>query len=211
MIVGTSADELARAISALRRGQIVAIPTDTVYGLAVDPSVPGATASLFALKRRPATSDLPVLVAGLSQAESLVAPGAIDEREPAGRVVRRLWPGPLTIVLGRASGLGWELGERSTTIGLRCPDDDVVRALCGAVGPLAVTSANEHGEAPLCDATSVSEVFGVSLLVVDGGRRGAPPSTVVDLSSSEPHVLRHGVISAADVRRAMGDGAEVQP
>ena len=188
-------------VEALRSGAVVAVPTDTVYGLAVDPSLPGATDRLFQLKGRPAGLALPVLVAALEQATGLAAPAAMGSA--ARRLAGRFWPGALTLVVTRRPGLEWELGGDPATIGLRCPAADVARALCAAVGPLAVTSANRHGGAPACTAAEVEAMFGVELPVVDGGRCQAPVSTVVDTTTEPPRCLRHGGVAWDDVLAAL--------
>src|ERR1700722_12928346 len=108
---------MAAAVDALRAGLVVAIPTDTVYGLAVDPSAPGATDLLFAVKARPNSVETPILVSGEEQAEAVVAPGAWTAR--VRHLTRRWWPGPLTIVVERRGDLSWALGGDATTIGLR--------------------------------------------------------------------------------------------
>ena len=139
--------DLAAAIAALRAGAVVAIPTDTVYGLAVDPSCPGSTDALFALKSRPPSLDLPVLVGSIEQAEMLAGPEGLPAS--ARRLADAFWPGALTIVVPRRRGLDWVLGVHTDTIGLRIPDHTSARALCSEVGALATTSANVHGEAPV--------------------------------------------------------------
>jgi tRNA threonylcarbamoyl adenosine modification protein (Sua5/YciO/YrdC/YwlC family) len=185
-------DDLREAIAALRAGAIVAIPTDTVYGLAVDPSHPRATKALFSLKRRPQDVDLPVLVAGIDQAARLVEPPGLSP--PAQRLATAFWPGPLTIVVPRRKDLHWALGPRSTTIGLRCPQNSAAQRLCELVGPLAVTSANLHGEPPCTDAPAVKALF-ASVVVVDGGEScGGTPSTVVDVTGSNVRCLREGAL-----------------
>jgi L-threonylcarbamoyladenylate synthase len=173
---------------ALRRGEVVVIPTDTVYGLAVDPTVPGATQRLFDLKGRGRDVPIAVLVADATQAWALAA-------EPVPRRALELtaehWPGALTIVVARAAGWDADLGDDDTTIGLRCPDRDDVRAWCRAVGPLATTSANRHGEPPAVDFEPTAALAAVR---VDGGRLSGQPSTVVDCTVDPPRVLREGAV-----------------
>lgn len=202
---GSHPADLERAVRALMAGQVVAIPTDTVYGLAVDPCRAGAMGALLELKGRPAAQAVAVLVADLDQAQSLAA----DEQRaglPARgrRLAERFWPGALTLVVARRPGLGWDLGGDESTIGLRCPADDKARKLCAMVGPLATTSANRHGEAPLHTAAAVEEAFGTGLVVVDGGRCDAAPSTVVDLTGETMRLLRLGGISFDEVLAAAG-------
>lgn len=190
-----------RAVAALAAGAVVGVPTDTVYGLAADPTRPGATAALFALKRRPETFELPVLVAGMDQADALAARGLPPL---AGALAEALWPGALTIVVERRPGLGLELGGDGRSIGLRCPAHDGVLALCRAVGPLATTSANVHGAAPCTCAEEVRRVFGDGVaVVVDGGRCDAPASTVVDVTGGQVRRLRPGAVSWTAVERVV--------
>jgi L-threonylcarbamoyladenylate synthase len=190
------------AVAALGAGAVVAIPTDTVYGLAVDPSCPGATEALFALKDRPESFDLPVLVGSIDRAEALAGPEGLSPT--ARRLAQAFWPGPLTIVVPRRPGLQWSLGSHAQTIGLRVPDHAVARALCDEVGSLATTSANVHGAAPCTDADEVRRTFGGGVVVVDGGHCAGAPSTVVSVVDSAPRCLRLGALSWEDVRAAAG-------
>lgn len=194
---------LGAAVAALRAGLVVAIPTDTVYGIAADPFHPGATARIFAAKGRPEAVVLPVLVAGMDQALELVEgfPGV------ARALAERFWPGPLTLVLRRRPEVALELGGEVTdlagsgaTIGLRWPDHPVPEALCQAVGPLATTSANLHGRAPATTAADVIGQLGGSVAaVVDGGRCDGAPSTVVDCTGPDVRLIREGRIPWAEV------------
>ncbi|MGD1011523.1 MAG: L-threonylcarbamoyladenylate synthase [Acidimicrobiales bacterium] len=180
---------------ALRAGQVVGVPTDTVYGLAVDPRLPGVVNKLFALKGRPIGIPLPVLVADPAELVDLATV------EPAvGRLVARYWPGPLTLVLPRRAGIDFELGGRPETIGVRCPSQTLLRELLRRTGPLAVTSANRHGEPPLCTAEEVRERFGVDVAhVLDGGICDDRPSTVVDASGAQVRCLRQGSLLFAEI------------
>ncbi len=199
---GWTGDEVAldQAVAALRAGKVVAIPTDTVYGLAVDPGCGGATGLLFALKRRPPALELPVLVSGVAQAEALAGPAGLPP--VAHRLAGRFWPGSLTIVVPRRSGLGWALGGDDGTIGVRCPAHAVARRLCERVGPLATTSANRHGEPPITTAAALAEEFGDQVTeIVDGGLCDATPSTVVDVSGDEVRCLRDGSVPWDQIRR----------
>jgi tRNA threonylcarbamoyl adenosine modification protein (Sua5/YciO/YrdC/YwlC family) len=190
------AHAIARAVEALRAGDVVAIPTDTVYGLAVDPNHPGATARLFAVKGRPRGVDLPVLVADEDQALRLAG-----EVSPlARRLMARWWPGPLTLVVARRPDLGMDLGERHDTIGVRCPDHPVPRGICAALGPIATSSANRHGQPPLTTAEAVVASLGDTVdLVLDGGPCERPPSTVVEVIGTPPRLLRAGALAWADM------------
>ena len=184
------------AAAALAAGRIVAVPTDTVYGLAADPFRTGAVDRLFSVKRRPRHVELPVLVADEEAALSL----ADAVPDVARRLMAAFWPGALTVVLPRRPGLAADLGSDEATVGVRCPDHPVPLALCRAVGPLATTSANLHGEATPSTAVALAELFGDSVTVVlDAGPLEGSPSTVVDCTGVEPKLLREGRIPWADV------------
>lgn len=192
-----SAAAVAEAVRVLSEGRPVGIPTDTVYGLAVDPFRPGATDRVFAAKRRPRERNLPVLVADVAQALALAGPvpdGAVS-------LMGRFWPGALTIVVRARPGLGADLGDDDATVGVRCPANTVARALCAAAGPLATTSANVHGGAPLVTAAEVAAAFGEAVpVVLDGGACTGLPSTVVDCTTAEPRLLRRGGVDWDEVR-----------
>jgi tRNA threonylcarbamoyl adenosine modification protein (Sua5/YciO/YrdC/YwlC family) len=193
--------DLAAAIAALGEGLPVVLPTDTVYGVAVDATRPGATGRLFALKERPTDVALPVLVADVEQAFSLAA----DVPDAARRLAERFWPGGLTLVLRRAPGATFDLGGADdATIGVRVPDHDVPRHLAHAVGPLATTSANRHGQPTPETAAEAADALGEGVAaVVDGGRCAGAPSTVVDCTGRAPRILREGRIPAGDIAAAL--------
>ena len=188
-------------VTALEAGGIVAIPTDTVYGLACDPRYPGATDALFALKNRPSTLELPVLVADVGQADALAGPDGLPAL--ARRLAGAFWPGSLTIVVPRREGVDWDLGGDGRTIGLRCPAHPFVRRLCERVGPLATTSANRHGQPPITTAVALAREFGDAVAaVVDGGVCDALPSTVVAVSGAELRCLRVGAVAWDEIEKA---------
>jgi L-threonylcarbamoyladenylate synthase len=195
-LLATAADDpegavVAEAAAALEAGEVVGIPTDTVYGLAVDPWRPGASARVFAIKHRPRHIVLPVLVGGEDQALGLAtAVGAA-----ARRLMAAWWPGPLTIVVRRRPGLGIDLGAETETIGLRCAAHAVPRALTALVGPLATTSANEHGQPPVTAASQLAATLSGVALVIDTGDCVGAPSTVVDCTHDAPRLLRAGAVS----------------
>jgi len=170
------------AIQRLKQGEVVALPTDTVYGVA---AIVSATAALFELKQRPPEVALPVLIADPVDAVQYVT-------FPAELAAR--WPGALTIVGPRtAASHDWDLGGNAETIGIRCPDDDQMRRICRAVGPLVTTSANKHGQPPCTTAAEVIASLG-DIPVLDGGPRDGQPSTVVDATRTPLRVLRQGAI-----------------
>jgi L-threonylcarbamoyladenylate synthase len=188
------------AAAILRAGGIAGVPTDTVYGLAADPFRAGATDRLFKVKRRPRTFELPVLVADVDQALTLAAAVPVA----AARLMERFWPGPLTVVLPRRPDLNADLGSDDATIGVRCPNHPVPLALCRAVGPMATTSANRHGEEPLTTALELAQRLGPSVeVVLDCGPCCGSPSTVVDCTGGDPHLIRHGRLSWEAVLAAL--------
>ena len=191
---------IEEAVRLLRAGEVVAVPTDTVYGVAVDPFQPGAADRLFVAKERPKDVALPVLVAAAGDLAPLVE-GEVDVF--ARRLIDRFWPGALTIVLPRKASLcDLDLGGDPTTIGVRCPDHRLVRELCREVGPLATTSANRHREPTPPDAQGVAEALGDGVaLVLDGGVCEGEPSTVVSVLDDEVTILREARIPAADLLR----------
>jgi L-threonylcarbamoyladenylate synthase len=187
------------AADALRAGLVIAIPTDTVYGVAAAISVPGATAALFAAKGRPDTVELPVLVAGAADAAALAELGPAAEA-----LIDRFWPGALTVVVRRRPGVRAELGGDPANIGLRASAHPVARALTAAVGPLATTSANRHRQPTPATAAGVEAELGPSIaLVLDGGRCEGLSSTVVDVTGPSPRLLREGRIAWTDVLQAV--------
>ena len=201
MVVVPAEQAMDLAVEALREGRPVVLPTDTVYGVAVQPWAPGATGRLFAVKERPTTAALPVLVASMAQAEELAA-----ELPPtAVALAEAFWPGGLTLVVARRAGLAIDLGGADgATIGLRLPDHPVPVALAERVGPLAATSANRHGRPTPATAAEVgAELRGAVELVVDGGRCEGAASTVVACTPGGWSILREGRIPAADVHATL--------
>jgi L-threonylcarbamoyladenylate synthase len=192
---------LTLATRALRAGRVVAVPTDTVYGLAVDPLQPEAVRRLFAMKDRPAEVAVPLLVEGWDQV-SVVA-GPLDG--PVLHLAERYWPGPVTLVVRRRPSFTADLGGPPSgreTVGVRWPDHPVIRSLCRELGPLAVTSANRHGALPASRPEQVEREFGAEAdlaVVVDGGVCGGPPSTVVGCLGTEIRCLREGAIAWSEV------------
>lgn len=193
---------LAAAIAALRAGGIVAIPTDTVYGIAVDLDTAGGIERLFAVKDRPPEKAIAVLVDGLDQVAGLV------DLSPAARILANTgWPGGLTLVLALrpAAHLPAALTGGAATLGVRVPDHSVARRLARRLGPLPTTSANRSGEPDSLDAAAVAATIGASIdLIVDGGRvPGQLASTVVDCVGPRPRLLRVGAIAPAILAEAL--------
>ena len=186
MIVPTD-EAFNMTMAALRRGTIVVIPTDTVYGLAARADDADAMERLFAVKGRDGTKSIAVLVGDLGQARRLTTHG-LDR-------FAQFWPGPLTVVVPRAADAELYLGGDESTIGIRCPDDDFVRRLALEVGPIAASSANESGAETPATAREIAALFPTVSLVVDGGPRHGLASTVVDATVDPPTVLRVGALT----------------
>ena len=190
------------AIAELRAGGLVAMPTDTVYGMGVALDAPDGLARLFAAKDRPLDKAIVLLCADLEQATTV---GVLS---PAARVLaERFWPGGLTLVLAQVPGaaLPAVLTGGAATIGVRVPDHDCPRGLARELGPLPVTSANLSGQPDARDAAAVVAQLGNRIdLILDGGAtRGGKPSTVVDCSGDEQRILRAGAISAEAIEAAL--------
>ncbi|HEY2814954.1 MAG TPA: L-threonylcarbamoyladenylate synthase [Acidimicrobiales bacterium] len=176
-----SPSAIETAERALQAGKVIVLPTDTVYGLAALPGIEAAVDRLYLLKGRPEAVPIAVLVGSPEQVESIAGP-LLPE---ATRLMAALWPGPLTVVVPRRDGLG--------TIGVRCPDHDFVRSLANRVGPIAVTSANRHGEpTPATAMDAATSLDGEVELVVVGGPCGGMASTVVDGTDADLPILRQG-------------------
>ena len=186
---------------ALASGLVVALPTDTVYVLAVDPFVPGAADRLFEIVERSREQDLPVLVASVWQALNL----ATAVPDTSRKLMDRCWPGPLTVVLPRDPEVAADLGDDDVTIGVRMPDHPVPAALCRDIGPLAVATASALGEPDFETADEVAEEFDEDEVpvVLDGGRCAGLPSTVVDGTGEDLHLIREGRLPWATIQEAI--------
>jgi L-threonylcarbamoyladenylate synthase len=196
------------AIRVLRAGGVVAVPTDTVYGIAVALETPGGIERLFAAKRRPPDKAIALLLADVEQASAI---GELTP--PAQALARAFWPGGLTLVVPRRADVplpaaltGGELAPGAIpTVGLRVPDHAAPRARARALGPLPATSANRSGEPELRDADAIEADLGDALeLILDGGpAAGGPASTVVDCTGPEPVIRREGAIAAERIEEAL--------
>ncbi len=187
------------AVSCLRRGSVVAVPTDTVYGLAASLERPDAVATLFQLKRRPTSVALPVLVGSRDVIDAL----GVSWPEKARQLSDALWPGALTIVVPVDPRLAARVGGAGS-IGFRVPNDELLLDVLEQCGALAVSSANEHGEPPCHSAEEVLRAFGSNGLldaVLDGGARGGNVSTVVEVAGDSWRILRSGAISDEEIER----------
>jgi L-threonylcarbamoyladenylate synthase len=188
----------AEAIAVLRAGGIVALPTDTVYGIAVALSTPGGIERLFGVKRRPPDKGIMLLLDDTAQADRA---GTMTPAATA--LAAAAWPGGLTVVVPQRPDVPWPavLTGGAATIGLRVPDHAAPRALARGVGPLPTTSANLSGDPAADDAAGIIAQLGDAIeLVLDGGpARSGPASTVVDCTAERPIILRVGAVPATEV------------
>jgi L-threonylcarbamoyladenylate synthase len=186
------------AVRRLKSGGVVAVPTDTVYGLAASLDHPMAVQRLFEIKRRPTTTALPILVDSRDSIERL----GVNWPARAKRLSDRFWPGALTIVVAVPHELAALVGSTSDTAGFRIPNHQLVRDVLIDVGPLAVSSANEHGAQPCRRVGDVLDVFaGRDDLdgVLDGAEGRGEVSTVVEVDGHSWRVLRQGALSAEEL------------
>lgn len=180
------------ATELINQGHVIAVPTDTVYGLVCRLDSEKGIQRIYELKRRPESIALPVLVGSLYQAQELV-----EDFSRAKNLTEKFWPGALTVILKRKTQFRHvNLGGDSQTIGLRLPSSVFVRELSINCGPLASTSANMHKQPTFEYAKAIREAFPEELLplVVDGGYLSGQPSTVVDLTGEIPKIIRQGAL-----------------
>lgn len=188
-------------------GGIVAMPTDTVYGLVALAADDEAVARLYALKGRPGDQPLPLFVASIDQARRVAA-----FTTPAESLARAFWPGALTIVMRRLDGYRTLAVAGGNTLGMRVPNDAVLRDLCNRVGPLTGTSANLSGAAPARSAADARASLGdgVSLVVEGNVRDDAEPSTVVDCTGARHvRIVRTGAVTREAIAAALAGTADV--
>jgi L-threonylcarbamoyladenylate synthase len=192
------AEGLKAAALALRTGELVVLPTDTVYGIGADAFYPSAVMALLAAKGRARDMPPPVLVGTVRAASAL-----IEDLGPYGQdLIDEFWPGGLTLVCRANRSLNWDLGDTRGTVAVRMPLHPVALDLLKETGPLAVSSANRTGEPPAATAAAAQEQLGEDVSVyLDGGPCAADvPSTIVDLTGAVPRLLRAGAVSVGRLR-----------
>ena len=191
-----SEDEREAAVSAatraVQRGELVVIPTDTVYGIAADAFDPEAVTDLLEAKGRGREMPPPVLVSAATTLDAL-ATGLPDY---ARALIEAFWPGPLTLVCRQQASLQWDLGDTRGTVAVRMPDHEVALAVLERTGPLAVSSANLTGRPAALDADAAEEMLGdeVSVIVDAGPVTGGEASTIVDVTGDQGRILRRGAL-----------------
>jgi tRNA threonylcarbamoyl adenosine modification protein (Sua5/YciO/YrdC/YwlC family) len=183
------------AVAAIRSGEVVVIPTDTVYGLAGDPANPEAIERIYAIKERPPHLELNLLASDISQLDGLV------EMDRAARsLAAAFWPGPLSLVCPVGTRR-LAIPRSGTTLMVRVPDHTLLRCLLEETGPVASTSANRHGMPPATTAGAAEAQLGGGVAgALDGGPSTGMASTIIDLSSRPPRVLREGPIPPIALR-----------
>jgi tRNA threonylcarbamoyl adenosine modification protein (Sua5/YciO/YrdC/YwlC family) len=197
------ATAIADAAAAIRRGELVVLPTDTVYGVGADAFSPTAVRRLLQAKGRERNVPVPVLVGSWRTVNGLVE----SLPDSAKDLIAAFWPGPLTLVLRQGSGLTWDLGETKGTVAVRMPMHPVAIELLAETGPLAVSSANKHGTPPPVTAGEAESHLGVAVSVyLDGGpTEDRTASTILDLTGEKPRLLREGAVDRAKLAEVIGE------
>ena len=205
---------MRNARQAIARGELIVMPTDTVYGIAADAFTPAAVQRLLEAKGRGRDQPPPVLVSGQSALAALVE----EIPEPVQRLVDEFWPGGLTIVLPAQASLAWDLGDTLGTVAVRMPDQRVALELLEETGPLAVSSANLTGEDAATSAEEAQRMLGdsVSVYLDAGASQTGIASTIIDATSlvrrgaddaapPQVRVLREGAVTREQLERVLGD------
>ena len=191
---------LENAVSILKTGGLVAFPTDTLYALGASSSIESALERVYEAKGRPIGMPLPILVSSPSDIHRV----AIEIPEVTWRLIDAFWPGPLTIILNKNKDISDIITAGGDTVGIRMPNHTIALELIQALGsPITGTSANSSGDNSPSTAEDVFESLGKSVdLIIDGGKCIASgASTILDLASNEPKIVRHGVLSLEEIQR----------
>ena len=197
-------DALQEAAKWIRNGGLVALPTDTLYGLAADPFSADAVARVFSVKGRMAERGLPLIAADAAQVAARLGP-----LSPMGeRLAAKFWPGPLTLLIPAPAALARDVTGGTGRVGVRVPANDIARAICRAADrPITATSANRSGQPATADPAEVERTLGeaVDLLIDTGPTRGGAPSTIVDITGPTPRLVRAGAVSWDDIQAWLGE------
>ncbi|MCT1557359.1 L-threonylcarbamoyladenylate synthase [Helcobacillus massiliensis] len=200
---GSRDEAVEAATAAVRAGELVVLPTDTVYGLGADAFNHDAVQALLDAKGRGREYPPPVLIADQNVLHALGVdiPAVVEDLADA------FWPGALTVIVRAQPSLMWDLGESRGTVALRMPDDEAALALLKRTGPLAVSSANKHGRDASTSVTAAAAQLGESVSIyLDGGRSaGGESSTIIDATVEPPEILRHGAIAKDTIIEKLGD------
>jgi L-threonylcarbamoyladenylate synthase len=195
-------DAIEEAATWIRGGGVVAIPTDTLYGLAADPFNASAVARVFEVKGRSGERALPLIAADRAQVAAFLGALTAD----AAQLADAFWPGPLTLLVPAPAALAAQVTGGTGRVGVRVPDDAVARAVCAAAErPVTATSANRSGEPATRDPAAVEDTLGdvVDLLLDTGPTPGGAPSTCVDVLDASPRLIREGAISWDAIQRCL--------
>jgi len=193
--------DIDTALTALKNEEVILVPTETVYGLAGDAKSVAAVKKIFEIKMRPRDVSLPVMLHTVDEAINLTDDDRC--REQLSKLGSRFWPGPLTVVVPLKDNSPLAPFQEQKSVGIRCPDHDLLLSLLDIFGPLAVTSANLHGGKPIETADEAKAIFGDQISYIDGGLCQGKPSTVVSLLGTKPTILRQGSISAKEILAAL--------
>ncbi len=194
---------IAAAAEAVRRGELVVLPTDTVYGVGADAFSAQAVAAILAAKGRGREMPPPVLIPNPRTLDGLATHVPVYARD----LIEAFWPGPLTLVLYAQSSLMWDLGDTRGTVALRMPQDDTALGLLDEVGPMAVTSANLSGQPPARTVLDAATQLGSAVSVyLDGGpSTDGLASTILDCTDEAPVILRAGALSVSQIQQVLGE------
>jgi L-threonylcarbamoyladenylate synthase len=197
------AEGVAAAAEAVRGGEVVVLPTDTVYGVGVDAFSADAVTAVLLAKGRGREMPLPVLVPNPQTVDGLASEVPAYARD----LIKAFWPGPLTLVLRAQSSLMWDLGDTNGTVALRMPENDTALRLLTDVGPMAVTSANVSGHPPATTILDAASQLGsaVSVYLEAGPSAGGLASTILDCTSESPVILRAGAVTAGQLQEVLGE------
>lgn len=193
---------IAAAIDAVRRGRLVVLPTDTVYGIGADAFNAAGVTALLAAKNRGRDMPVGVLVGSWNSIDGL----ALIVPDTARELIRAFWPGAVSLIVTQAPSLQWDLGDARGTVMVRMPLHPVALEVLKAVGPMAVSSANVSGAPPAVDAAEAQRQLGESVDVyLDAGpAEQQAASTIVDLTGSAPRIVRSGPVSAEQIAAVLG-------
>lgn len=194
---------MRKAKQAIGKGELVVVPTDTVYGLAADAFNADAVQALLDAKGRGRQSPPPVLIPNVESLYALAE--SVSDR--ALKLAEKFWPGPLTMILPAQPSLQWDLGETKGTVALRVPNNKIVLALLAETGPLAVSSANLTGEPAALTAESANDYLSEKVAVyLDGGPAEiGEASTIIDLTGEKVRIVRAGAITREALQELLGD------
>jgi L-threonylcarbamoyladenylate synthase len=197
-------DALQEAAKWIRTGGLVALPTDTLYGLAADPFRADAVARVFTVKGRAEGRALPLIAADADQIAARLSPLS----PLAERLAAKFWPGPLTLLIPAPAALSRDVTGGTGRVAVRVPAHDIARAICRAADrPITATSANRSGHPATADPAEVERALGddIDLLIDTGLTRGGAPSTIVDVTAATPRLVRAGAVSWEDIRAWLGE------